>query len=281
MNAHDANPGAISRDEHLDFIESAVRLKLWFVRQHLQSHPAETFRNAVDHRVDIWRKTSLNPAHLDGPWQLEKCPVWPSLAAELEELHRATLGETTAAAFEERGIALLRPYLHARVERDLEDIRNKVDLQSYQCGSLRHNLEVSPEYPQRIGFHIANDCYPRSPFDDSHYFPACFLDLMDRCAEQFGVLEIGTSTWLNSVPRWLRMFPSEWAEHMGPPLTDVRWHYGFWGQFITARKTFNHKLGAKFRQTGIMPYALRSSWCTTAAMREHLQHYEQEGSRRS
>jgi hypothetical protein len=93
---------------------------------------------------------------------------------------------------------------------------------------------------------------------------------MDACEKQFGVREIGTATWLNSVPRWLRFFPAEWLANLSPPFTDAYWHYGFWGQFITARKTFNHNLGAQFRQTGVMPYTLRASWCTIAAMREHL-----------
>lgn len=259
-----------TREAHIDFLEQTVRLKLWFVWQHLRAHPAETFRHALDHRVDLWRKTSLNPAHLDGPWAFADCPVWPGLAGELEGLFEATRGEAASDAFEERGLDLLRPYLLARVERDLDDLRQKVDLRDYQCGSLRYDTAVSPAHPRRIYFHIANDCYPRSPFDDPAYFPACFRRLMDACEQEFGVTEIGTGTWLNAVPRWLRLFPRTWHEHLSPPHTDVAWHYGYWGQFITARKTFNHRLGEQFRRTGILPYAPRESWCTIAAMRAHL-----------
>ena len=246
----------ITRDEHIDFLESTVRLKLWFLRRYLLEHPDVPFRKVLDERVDIWRKTSLNPAHLDGPWEPGTCPVWPGLVADMERIFRDTAGDSTSADFEARGLALLRPYLLARVDRDLDDIRNKVDLRHYQCGSLRYDNAVMPAHPQRIIFHIANDCYPRSPFGDPRHVPDCFLKLMDVSERRFGVTELGTSTWLNSVPRWLQLFPAEWAEHMTPPVADMCWHYGFWGQFITARKTFNHKAGAQFRQTGVMPYKL-------------------------
>lgn len=268
------NVRPITRNEHLDYLESSVRLKLWFVRQHLQKHPDEPFRFALDHRVDIWRKTSLNPEHLDGAWSVERCPRWPALASALEAIHLKTRDEPTSAGFEDQSLALLRPYLHARADRDLEDIRNKVDLRSYQCGSLRYDTAVRPEHPQRIIFHIANDCYPESPFADPAYFPRCFLDLMAACEQRFGVREIGTGTWLNSEPRWLRLFPEEWRANMSAPITDVYWHYGFWGQFLTARKTFNHKLAAQFRQTGEWPYALRSSWCTITALRKDLHQWQ-------
>jgi len=160
--------------------------------------------------------------------------------------------------------------MRARVDRDLEDIKNAKDLAKYQCGSLRYNLSPDTDNPQRIGFHIANACCPCSIFDDPLYLPGCFLALMGQCEAKFGVTEIGTGTWLNSHPKWLALFPPEWSDNMSPPRTDIQWHYGFWGQFVSARKTFNHKLGKKFRETGELPYSLRSSWCRIETMRKHL-----------
>ena len=62
----------------------------------------------------------------------------------------------------------------------------------------------------------------------------------------------------------------EWKEGLGEPNTNVQWHYGFWGQFINARGTFNAKAGAKVRETGSLVWYPRYSRCTTKAMREHI-----------
>ena len=96
------------------------------------------------------------------------------------------------------------------------------------------------------------------------------MAMMEQCEKKFQVTEIETCTWINSLARWLKLFPQEWLDHMGPPNCDVRGHYGFWGQFLTARRTFNHKLGQQFRETGRIPFPMRSSWCAIAAMRKHL-----------
>jgi hypothetical protein len=57
---------------------------------------------------------------------------------------------------------------------------------------------------------------------------------------------------------------------MSAPDENIRGHYGFWGQFLTARKTFNHKLAKQFMETGKMPFQTRRSWCSIESMRKHL-----------
>ena len=91
-----------------------------------------------------------------------------------------------------------------------------------------------------------------------------------REAERFGAVKVGTSSWLNSVPRWLEWFPEEYRAGLSEPDLDVRWHYGFWGQFINARGCFNAAAGDHLRRTGRFPYYPRSGSCTIAALREHL-----------
>ncbi|MFA5205861.1 MAG: hypothetical protein WC708_15805 [Lentisphaeria bacterium] len=260
----------LTPEEHLDYLTASIRLMLWFTWHWLDTHPAETFAEVVDTRVDIWRRTRLNPRHLDGPFNWRECPEWPALRERLEALYRQHRAAGNAGAFEEAAAALLAPYLPARVQRDLADIRAGVDLAGYQCGSLRYNLAVDAARPHCVRFHIANACWPASPFDDPRHFPLCFLDLMRQCAATFGVTEIGTGTWLNSSPKWLRLFPAEWTEHLEAPNVDVQGHYGFWGQFVTARRSFNHKLGRQFRETGVLPLPPRFSWCCITTMREHL-----------
>ncbi|NLE66266.1 MAG: hypothetical protein GX608_02500 [Lentisphaerae bacterium] len=264
-------PAELTPAEQLDYLVSSARLSLWFAWQFLDKHPEETFLGAIQNRTDLWRRTIFNSAHLDGGWGKFEAPEWAALMKRVEGIHARNRKGGSAQAFEDEAIAVIMPYLEPRVERDLRDIRNKVDLAHYQCGSLRYNLKPDAERPGRIGFHIANACSPASPFDDPSYFPRCFMDLMEQCEKEFKVTEIGTGTWLNSYPRWLKLFPRDWLDHMGPPNYDVQWHYGFWGQFITSRRTFNHRLGRQFRETGRIPYPPRSSWCAIKAMRKHLQ----------
>jgi hypothetical protein len=256
--------------DHLAYLVSSVRLMLWFTWRSLDEHPEETFSDTIQNRTDIWRRTCLNPQYLDGARDKYDSPEWRDLLGKLANLHARNRQQGSAQAFEDEAIAVLMPFLSPRVARDLEDIRNKVDLARYQCGSLRYNLQPNPDAPQRIGFHIANACYPASPFDDPLYFPRCFTSLMDQCEANFGATEIGTGTWMNSYARWLKLFPQEWLDHLSPPDYNVLGSYGFWGQFLTARRTFNEKLGRQFRETGRIPYPRRSSWCTIAAMRVHL-----------
>ena len=52
-------------DEHRDYLYEAVRLKLFFLHKFLEENPAEEFSFALRNRVDIFRKTSLNPEGLN------------------------------------------------------------------------------------------------------------------------------------------------------------------------------------------------------------------------
>ena len=121
-----------------------------------------------------------------------------------------------------------------------------------------------------IEFHIANAISPKSIFDDPLYLPCCFMIMMEQVEALYQAEYILTGTWLNSNSKWLELFPQEWHDNLSAPPADIKWHYGFWGQFITARGTFNDKLGDYFRTNRKFRYSLRSSKCTLAAMRKHL-----------
>ena len=267
-----SRPVGTNAEEHLDYLVSHARLMLWYARKWALEHSDENFADVLGKRVDIFRLSGCNHNFLDSTAvSAGDSPEWLKTAAIIKGYFDETKGDSDSERFEQRCVELLLSGFRARVDRDLEDIRTAVDLARYQCGSLRYDLSPSKDNPQRIGFHIANACCPSSIFDDPYYLPGCFLALMGECEAKFGVTEIGTYTWLNSHPKWLEIFPLEWAEHMGPPATVVSGNYGFWGQFITARKTFNHKLARKFRETGVFPYMPRGSWCRIATMRKQMQ----------
>ncbi len=250
-------------EEHRDYLYRSVRIQLWFMHRWLAEHQNEAFADVLRKRVDIYRKTdansgALNPINID--WTT---PAWQELEQALSRVYAANSGSSTR--FEEEGFAVLRPSLDARLERDYLD---RSALQAYQCGSLRHNVYNEPT--QDVGFHIANAVSPRSIFDDPLYLPCCFMILMDQVEAKYQAVNIQTGTWLNAHPRWLELFPQEWHDNMSEPNTDVAWHYGFWGQLISARGTFNDKIGDHIRATGKLRYYPRSSKCSLAAMRRHL-----------
>lgn len=266
----ETKPFEITKEEHLDYLESSSRLMLWFAREWKKSHPEEDFESIVRNRTDIWRKTNLFPGGPDDP--LSGYPeAWLEILHRILKAYDETKADSDSARFEEICVELLKPHLIGRIERDIADHPGVTQKAGYQCGSLRYDLSPDIDNPKRIKIHISNACYPGSLFDDRLYMPACLLVLTTQCAAKFGVTEIRTGTWLNSYPKWLELFPEEWAENMSQPNEDIRYHYGFWGQFLTSRRTFNHKLGRKFRQTGKMPYSHRSSWCSIFSLRKHLE----------
>ena len=250
-------------DEHRDYLHEVVRLKLFFMHDWLARHPGEAPVDVLRQRVDIYRKTEANTGALNPPVQEWDSEAWQSLERPLLACYARCRDDI--AAFEREGFEILRPSLDARCERDFLD---DSALKAYQCGSLRYNVYKEPT--ARVGFHIANAVRPRSIFDNPHYLPACFLALMEQVEALYGATEIQTCTWLNANPKWLALFPREWHDHLEPPVENVQWHYGFWGQFITARGTFNHKLGDYVRQTRTFFYYPRNAFCSIRAMRQHL-----------
>ena len=162
---------------------------------------------------------------------------------------------------------MFRPSIDARCVRDYED---KTSIRRYQCGCLRHDPEVLYPDQDALGFHIMNSLAPDSFLDHPDYVKHCFLQLLKIAEEKFHVSHIQTCTWLNSVPKWLAFFPEEWKEKMSGEYKSVEWHYGFWGQFITGRGTFNEKHAAYLRRTCRFPFYPRGSWCTIAAMRKSI-----------
>ena len=250
-------------DEHREYLHAIVRIKLVFMHNWLAGHPDEPPVDVLRKRVDIYRKTDankglLNPADID--WDAAD---WQALEQALLACYARHVNDR--ASFEEEGFAILKDALDARCERDFLDNSR---LKGYQCGSLRYNLGT--ETTGSSVFHIANAIQPRSIFANPHYLPACFLALMEHVEALYGAVEIQTFTWLNTHPKWLALFPQEWQDNLQPPYRDIAWNYGFWGQFISGRGTFNHKVGDHYRRTGEFLYYPRGSHCSIRAMRRHL-----------
>ena len=54
-------------EEHRQYLHDVVKLKLHFLHGWLQRHPEESFVDALRNRVDIYRKTDINPGGLNPP----------------------------------------------------------------------------------------------------------------------------------------------------------------------------------------------------------------------
>ena len=256
------SPAPKSVQEHQEYLHGIVRLKLFFVWRWKASHPEEPLRDILRNRVDIYRKTNVNTGALNPAELRFDSPEWLALEAELEAAHRQFHADPDG--FERRGFEIFKGTVDERLERDFND---PSVLARYQCGSLRFDEHEGKDEVPEIGFHIANALAPASLFDDPAYLPRRFLDLMDKTERKYRSSRLATTTWLNSNRRWLELFPQEWLDNLGPEQKDVQWHYGFWGQFISARGTLNRKAADHLRQTGEMPFYPRKSSCSFAAMR--------------
>ena len=252
-------------DGHRDYLYQIVRLQFFFLWNWKHEHPEETLSSILRNRIDIYRKTSVNNELLNPKEQNYESSEWRRFEALLDDAFRRC--EKDEAAFEDAGFAIFKDSIDARMEKDYMD-RSGTD--GYQCGSLRYE-EYTDGKPHKImKFHIANALQPCSIFDQPRYLPECFMELMRQAEAKYSSDTLATSTWLNSLPRWLELFPPEWNNNLGAPVTDVQWHFGFWGQFITARGTFNYKYGEILRKTGRLPFYPRYSECSFDAMRKHL-----------
>jgi len=256
-------------EEHRDYLYEIVKLKLFFLRNWLLEHPEETLAYVLRNRVDIYRKTAVNDALLN-PAELHfESPEWLGMEQQLAAVYDKY--KDSPEEFEKRGFEIFKTSVDARLEKDFND---NSTFAAYQCDSLKYNEYDDGEKHEKIVFHIANALRPESIFADPQYLPRCFIDLMDQTAEKYASTRMSTHTWLNSLPRWLELFPQEWHDNMilASP-SDIKWHYGYWGQFLTARGTFNFKYGEILRKTGKLPFCPGGSECSFEAMREHLKKY--------
>ncbi len=251
-------PAVKSREEHVEFTLDMTRLALNFVWQCKLSNPDE----ALEHIM--WKRSCL--LWLYGYKDGDESHV-PELRGLLRETE--TVGDVDAETFEERLFAAIAPFAERKAKENyLTDI---VPPENYTVGSLRYDPPL-PELPRNhCNFHITNAVTPKSIFSDPGYLPECFIELMDASEKEHVYDTLRTYTWLNENPKWLLLFPEEWHDNLSEPDNRVWGNLGYWGQFLTARKTFNFKAGGFFRSHGRLQYRPRSSFCSFTAMRRHLE----------
>ena len=135
----EAKPAEITKEEHLDYLESSSKLMLWFAREWGKTHPEEDFESIVRNRTDLWRKTSFYAGELDGP-MTGYSEAWLEILHRISKAHEETKDDSNSARFEEICVELLKPHWAGRVDRDIMDHPNVIQKAGYQCGSLRYDL---------------------------------------------------------------------------------------------------------------------------------------------
>ena len=262
---------SLSYPESLQILLDLTSLQLHFAWRWAREHPAETISEVLRNRVDLCRKTDPNPADYDSATRDFSRPAWIALEHQLTAIHA---GVHSAEAFELQALACVRSTVEAFAQKTFG---STAKLAEYQCGSLKYDAP-DPATPREVSFHIGNAIAPASIFADPTYLQRCLLELMHQAESKYGADSLRTSTWLNSLPKWLELFPSEWHASLGPIQTDVGWHYGYWGQFISAKGTLNCKYAHQLRNTGTFPFYPRKGQCSFAALRRHLALRQASGS---
>lgn len=254
--------------EHCQYLCDISRLKLWFLFDWLGKHPDETFQSVLRNRIDLYRKTDFNHGGLCADTAYEM-PEWLKFESRVESIYSHHKAKNDGDGFENEAYSLLEDHIRNRAPLDFRNEVARRHLKEYQCGSLRYD-KPREEAPRTVFVHIANAIAPESIFADPAYLPDCFRQLMKAAEKEHDADCLTTDTWLNSHPRWLELFPEVWKTNLKPENHDVLWHYGYWGQFITARGTLNAKAAGQLRATGEMPYWPRTSHCSFADLRKHV-----------
>ena len=256
-------------EEHLRYLRQIVKLKLWFVGDWLSNHPEEDLSFVLRWRVDIFRKTVF--------WRGSGFPTiadlnvsaWLALEQKVQAIYEETRHALEPAVFERKAFAVVWGAVEANA---LDDYKASLANKGFQCSSLGY-APPSTANPGLVSVHITNALQPRSIFTDRTYLPLCLHCVMDKAEAEYGASSLATGSWLNSYPQWLELFPQEYLDNMEPEEEQVWCGLGFWGQFLTARGTFNAQRGRLLRETGRLPYPRRYSRCSFEAMRLHLDTY--------
>jgi hypothetical protein len=141
---------------------------------------------------------------------------------------------------------------------------------AYHGESLRYDAPLESLPRNHCNFHICNAVKPKSIFDDPDYLPSSMLRLLDAAEKEYGYDTLRTFTWMNSYPKWLRLFPEEWQANMSAPNQNIGNNLGFWGQVINAQGNINRPAADYLFEHGRFRYQPRSSQCSFHELRKHL-----------
>lgn len=242
------------------YVKGFTKLSLWYVWR-LAKAGSEPFADVVNKRVNIYRNTSL----YDGkrhPAGDDVGPEWSGVVGRLESLFGRHEMESAAVRFEAEGLALLWPYLEARLKATGDGLSGE---RPYECWSYDYTDSG------RLNIHIDNVYRPKSPLSEMFTpFAASLIRMLrDSRTRRPDIMIVRCSSWMNSTPRFRSLFPASWAESevVNP---HIGYTMGHWGQFMDRRGDFHAGNGRRFRATGTLPYPASACECEIAEALTHL-----------
>ncbi len=266
-------------DKRKDFVINITQLSLYYI--HYQSHKRKriSIEEILNRQTPIYRLTSFwdgihHPAKPDFP--SEQSSQWQQITNSLSRLYKKY--DEDALSFEKAGFELLWPFLEDRIEKDI------VNWPWIPCGYVPYKLpseqvfgifayeisETSSPRQGMISFHIANSCMPESPFKDMNARAEELLKMIrDIKVKISSALAIGCSSWLNSFPPFLQLFPEFYVNRDSVP-SEVSYGFSWWGQFMSRDGSFHRKNGDFIRQTGEFPFVCLAGKCGIDELEEHL-----------
>ena len=135
------------------------------------------------------------------------------------------------------------------------------------------SVRCAPHSNPNWGYlHFYNGKRPQSFLDSVSGFAAEILQVLAAAEKQFGCKVVYTGSWLNDLSRFLRFFPDEWLENMGPA-PDRKFVIptnGCQGQFYNAAGWLNRRTADFYLENGFLRYSRRESHCSLKNLREHL-----------
>lgn len=249
-------------EEHEAYIEQMCRVSFFFPNRWLRARTPEKPLSELlrDHTPLFFH--ALNYLDYETKWNNPDCLRIMAKADELQEL--------PPSEFEERMWAEIKDLAMERAKCFYPESVGIAMPKDWNVRSLKYDPPKSDLPQNYCCFHIANALAPHSIYDNPKHLPECFLELMERSEKEYGYDTLYTGTWLNDTPRWLALFPEEWTASLSPRGDSIGWHFGYWGQMVTARGTFKEKAGQHLRQHGELKYKGRTSHCSFVAMRAHI-----------
>ena len=259
-------PANITFQEHTELISELLKLQFFYLWIFLKDNPEKEFKNALYQTVDLGRKLDSEPTGKDSAQANFKSEKWLQIESEMEKIYRDTKSAITPTPFENSAMQSLSAIIAQFAEKTFFKDK-KYD--AYQCGCIKYD-PPSKSNPDTCFFHIGNPIAPKSIFDDPQYLKNSLLEMTRQVKEKYNANSVATSTWLNSMDQWLTYFPESWRKNLSTANTNIKWHYGFWGQFISAKGTFNHKYADILRTTKKFPFYPKSSKCSVEELHKHL-----------
>ena len=251
-----------SLSAHKEYVEQMARVSFFFASKWLKSKmPEKNIGVLIREHTPLFYH-ALEYHDYASRWNIPECLEILAKADELQDL--------SPMKFENRMWLEIKDLAMKRAEEFYLQSVGVTPPEDYNAGSLKYDPPADNRPANYCNFHIANAISPKSIFEDPAYLPECFMQLMDKSEKEYGFDTLVTGTWLNDNPRWLKLFPQEWLDNLSPRTDNIGWSFGEWGQVVTARGTFNEKVGSDLRRTGKFKYKSRYSRCSFQAMRRHL-----------